>query len=52
MENTDHTFLVGKGAERQAKLAGNNNWTLMIYPYRLHLFFPFLALNLETVSQP
>jgi len=22
MENTDHTFLVGKGAERQAKLAG------------------------------
>jgi hypothetical protein len=22
MENTDHTFLVGKGAERQAKIAG------------------------------
>ncbi len=51
MENTDHTFLVGKGAERQAKLAGNNNLTQLIYPYRLFLFCPFLALK-EMVSQP
>ena len=24
MENTEHTFLVGAGAERQAKLAGKH----------------------------